>query len=295
MRLVYIMGQLYMFQRFKSYSYRHFRRLWYVIITLVVSISLSLFHVQPGYSLSWVELMIRGIQVVQISNMSDTQELELGKAIDRELISSGQAKIYGDRSIQNYIDRIGQRLAKNSQRPNIPYTFQVVDDDSINAFATMGGYVYVNKGLIAAADNEAELASVIGHEIGHIAGRHGIEQMRDRALSQGLLSATGLDRNNAVQIGVELAIARPNSRADELEADRFGLENITKANYAPAGILGFMQKLLQRGGSPPSFLSTHPATNERIRILQQQIDPQTANVGTGLDSRAYQNRIRSLR
>ena len=293
-RLVYIVRHLYMFQRFKTLSYRHFKRLWYGIITFVAVISISLFHVQPSYGLSWVELMIRGIQVVQISNMSGTQEVELGKAINQELISSGQAKIYSDRSIQNYIDRIGQRLAKNSQRSDIPYTFQVVDDDGINAFATMGGYVYVNKGLIAAANNEAELASVIGHEIGHIAGRHGIEQMRDRALSQGLLSATGLDRNNAVQIGVELAIARPNSRADELEADRFGLENMTKANYAPAGILGFMQKLLQRGGSTPSFLSTHPATDERIKILQQQIDPQTVNVGTGLDERAYQNRIRSL-
>ena len=283
-----------MFQRFKSHYYHHFRRLRYGIIALAATVSIGLFHVQPSYGVSWIELMIRGIQVVQISNMSDAQEVELGKAINRELISSGQAKIYGDRSIENYINRIGQRLAKNSQRPNIPYTFQVVDDDSINAFATMGGYVYLNKGLIAAADNEAELASVIGHEIGHIAGRHGIEQMRDRALSQGLLSATGLDRNNALQIGVELAIARPNSRADELEADRFGLENITKANYAPAGILGFMQKLLQRGGSTPSFLSTHPATGERIKVLQQQIDPQTANVGIGLDERAYQNRIRSL-
>ena len=119
--------------------------------------------------------------------------------------------------------------------------------------------------------------------------------MRDRALSQGLLSATGLDRNNAVQIGVELAIARPNSRSDELEADRFGLENMTEANYAPAGILGFMQKLLERGGSTPSFLSTHPATSERIRVLQQQIDPQTVNVGNGLDEKAYQTRIQSLR
>jgi predicted Zn-dependent protease len=239
--------------------------------------------------------MIRGIQIVQISNISNAQEVELGKAIDRELISSGRAKIYRDRSIQNYVSQIGQQLAKRSQRPDLPYTFQVVDDDSINAFATMGGYVYINKGLIATADNEAELASVIGHEIGHIAGRHGIEQMRDRALSQGLLSAAGLDRNNAVQIGVELAVARPNSRADELEADRFGLENMTEANYAPAGILGFMQKLLQRGGSNSSFLSTHPATSDRIRILQQQIDPQTANVGNGLDKRAYQQRIRSLR
>ena len=158
----------------------------------------------------------------------------------------------------------------------------------------MGGYVYLNKGLIAAADNEAELASVIGHEIGHIAGRHGIEQMRDRALAQGLLSAAGLDRSDAIQIGVELAVSRPNSRSDELEADRFGLENMVEANYAPAGILGFMQKLLRKGGSAPSFLSTHPATSERIRILQQQIDPQTANVGNGLDRQAYQSRIRSL-
>ncbi len=178
--------------------------------------------------------------------------------------------------------------------PNLPYTFQVVDDDSINAFATMGGFVYVNKGLITAADNEAELASVIGHEIGHIVGRHSIEQMRNRALSQGLLSATGLDRNNAIQIGVELAVSRPNSRSDELEADRFGLDNMIRADYAPAGILGFMQKLLQKGGSPPSVLSTHPATSERIRILQQLINPQTVNVGNGLDNRAYKNRIRSL-
>ena len=118
--------------------------------------------------------------------------------------------------------------------------------------------------------------------------------MRDRAVAQGLLSATGLDRNNAVQIGVELAVSRPNSRSDELEADRFGLENMIKANYAPAGILGFMQKLLRKGASPPGFLSTHPATSERIRILQRQINPQTMNVGRGLDNRAYRRRIRSL-
>ncbi len=283
-----------MFQRFSRFSNHYYRRLVYGLITFIVTISISLLNIQPSFGISWLELMIRGIQIVQISNISNAQEVELGQAINKELISSGQAKIYRNRSINNYINQIGQRLAKTSQRPDIPYTFQVVDDDSINAFATMGGYVYVNKGLIAAADNEAELASVIGHEIGHIAGRHGIEQMRDRALAQGLLSAAGLDRNNAIQIGVELAVSRPNSRSDELEADRFGLKNMTKANYAPAGILGFMQKLLQRGGSTPGFLSTHPATSDRIKILQQQINPQTVNVGNGLDNRAYKSRIRSL-
>ena len=283
-----------MFQRFSGFCFRHYRHPLYGLIAFLITISISLTNIQPSYSLSWVELMIQGIQIVQISNISSAQEVELGKSINQSLIKSGQAKIYRNRSIENYIDQIGQRLAQTSQRADIPYTFQVVDDDNINAFATMGGYVYINKGLIAAADNEAELASVIGHEIGHIVGRHGIEQMRDRALAQGLLSATGLDRNNAVQIGVELAISRPNSRADELEADRFGLENMTRANYAPAGILGFMQKLLQRSGSTPSFLSTHPATSERIGSLQQQINPQAVTTGDGLDNRAYRSRISSL-
>ena len=251
-------------------------------------------NIQPSYAVSWLDLMLRGIQIVQVSNISNTQEVALGKEINQELINSGKAKIYRNQSINDYINQIGQRLAKTSKRPDIPYTFQVVDDSNLNAFATMGGYVYVNTGTIAAADDEAELASVIGHEIGHIAAHHGVKQMRDRALSQGLLSAAGLDRNNAVQIGVELAVSRPNSRADELEADRLGLEDITKANYAPAGMLGFMQKLLSKGGSTPGFLSTHPATSERIKILQQNINPQTANVGSGLDSQAYKNRIRSL-
>lgn len=282
-----------MFQRFFNNS-RFYRRVYYAAIAFIVAVSISLVNVRPSYSISWLELMIRGIQIVQISNISNSQEVELGKEINQELISSGRATIYRDRAINNYINRIGQRLAKTSQRPDLPYTFQVVADDSINAFATMGGYVYINTGLIATADNEAELASVIGHEIAHIVARHGVEQMRDRAISQGLLSAAGLDRSNAIQIGVELAVSRPNSRSDELEADRLGLENMIEANYAPRGILSFMEKLLQKGGSTPSFLSTHPATSERIKILQQQIDPQTANVGDGLDRQAYRNQISSL-
>jgi beta-barrel assembly-enhancing protease len=289
-----------MFQRFSSLFnksnqfnsyYRHFI---YGFTAFILSISINLLQAQPSYSVSWLDLMIRGIQVVQISNISNDQEVELGKSINQELISSGQAKIYRNQALNDYINQIGQRLAKTSKRPDIPYVFQIVDDNNINAFATMGGYVYVNRGLIAAADNEAELASVIAHEIGHVAAHHGIKHMRDQAVAQGLLSAAGLDRSDAVQIGVELAVSRPNSRSDELEADRLGLNNLTKSNYAPEGMLGFMQKLLQQGGSTPTFLSTHPATSERIKILKELINPQTANVGDGLDNQAYKSRISSL-
>lgn len=272
-----------------------YRRRWlYGAISLILTLAISLGNIKPSYGISWVELLIRGVQVVQLSSISDKQEVELGKGINEELISSGRAKIYRGQAINDYVKQIGDRLAKTSERPDLPYTFQVVDDKGINAFATMGGYVYVNTGLIEAADNESELASVIAHEIGHIVGRHSIEQMRQAAISQGLLSAAGLDRSNAIQIGVQLAISRPNSRSDELEADRFGLENLTKAGYAPSGMLGFMKKLLKKGGSVPTFLSTHPATSERISRLESQIDPATANVGDGLDEQAYKQRTKSI-
>ncbi|MFB2771184.1 M48 family metalloprotease [Pelatocladus sp. BLCC-F211] len=122
----------------------------------------------------------------------------------------------------------------------------------------MGGYVYVTTGLLKAADNEAQLASVIAHEIGHIASRHAIEQMRETAIARGVATAAGLERSTAVQIGVDLALQRPNSREDEFEADRKGLRTLGRAGYAESAMIAFMQKLLQKR-SLPTFLSTHPA------------------------------------
>ena len=283
-----------MFPKFSIFSSSYRRHWLYGAISLMLTLVISLGTVKPSYGVSWMELLIRGVQVVQLSNISDKQEVELGKGINEQLISSGQAKIYRNKAINDYINQIGKRLATTSERPDLPYTFQVVDDKNINAFATMGGYVYVNTGLISAADNEAELASVIAHEIGHIVGRHSIKQMRERAISQGLLSAAGLDRSNAIQIGVQLAVSRPNSRSDELEADHFGLKNLKKANYAPAGMVSFMNKLLKQGGSVPTFLSTHPATSDRIARLDVQIDPATANIGDGLNQQAYKQRTKSI-
>jgi beta-barrel assembly-enhancing protease len=283
-----------MLPKFSIFSSSYFRYCLYGVISLILTLAIALTAIKPSYGIPWAEILIRGVQVVQLSSISDKQELEIGKGINDELISSGQAKIYSGQEINDYIKQIGERLAKTSERSDLPYTFQVVDDSGINAFATMGGYVYVNTGLIEAADNESELASVIGHEIGHIVGRHSINHMREAAISQGLLSAAGLDRSNAIQIGVQLAVSRPNSRSDELEADRFGLENLKKSGYAPSGMLGFMKKLLEQGGSVPTFLSTHPATGDRIAKLESKIDPATANQGDGLDGTAYKQRTESI-
>ena len=275
-----------------SVRLRRSRRWFYPLISVVVALGITANSLMPAQAISVFDLIRQGVQVIQLSNVSDKQEVELGKQINQQLVRS-EVKLYRNRDVNNYVNEIGQRLARTSDRPNLPFTFQVVDDDAVNAFATAGGFVYVNTGLIEAADNEAELASVIAHEIGHITGKHLVEQMRRTAIAQGISQAAGLDRNAAVQIGVELALRRPRSREAELQADRSGLRNLGRAGYAQSAMVSFMKKLLG-SGSPPEILSTHPATSNRIAALQRQIDPKRANVGMGLDNSAYKAQIRPL-
>lgn len=247
---------------------------------------------QAGIFRDLLRVLPSGIQAIQLSRLSDRQEVALGGQINQQI--SRSVRINRDRRLNSFVQGVGRRLVPTSARSNIPYTFQVVDDDSVNAFATMGGYVYVHTGLLRAADNEAEVASVMAHEIGHIVGKHAIRQMRQRAISQGLLSAAGLDDAAAVQIGVDLALNRPNSREDESEADGFGLNNLNASGYAPEAMVAFMRKLeRQGGGRVPNFLRTHPAASARATTLQAAI-PNLPNRGQdGLDRNAYQQQVRS--
>lgn len=272
-----------------------FYRFWLLtIISLLLTLSIGIVNPQPSFARSWMDLLFRGVQVIQLATISPQQEVALGKQINQGLLESGKIQLSKDARINQYVQEIGQRLAATSDRPDLPYTFQVVRDNSINAFATMGGFVYLHTGLIKTADNEAELASVIAHEIGHIVGRHSITQLRNTALAQGLLSAAGLDTKTWVQLGVNLAYNLPNSRKDELEADRLGLNNLAEAGYAATAMISFMGKLAQQGGSIPAILSTHPATSDRILALQKQLNSVNNKQNQGLDENYYQLQIRSL-
>jgi beta-barrel assembly-enhancing protease len=280
--------------RFSTNS-RYWRRNWfYPLISLAVALTVCLTTPVKTWAgiERWIPTLIQGVQVIQLSNISPRQEVELGKQMNQQL--GREVRFYRNSAISDYVEQIGRRLAANSGS-EIPFTFQVVDDNSINAFATTGGFVYVNTGLIKAADNEAELASVMAHEIGHITGKHLVKQMRQRAIAGGVASAAGLDRSQAVAIGVDLALNRPRSREDEYDADQRGLRTLTRSGYAPSGMVSFMQKLLKKGSGTPSFLSTHPATSDRIRSLERAIAAQSSNGGTGLDKAAYQASTRALR
>lgn len=280
-----------------SINSRFFQKPWfYPFISVIVAILICLVTPVTTRAIDAGQLLpfiLQGVQVIQLSNMSPRQEVDIGKQINQQLLTS-QVKLNRNSAVNRYVQQVGQRLVANSDRPDLPYTFQVVEDDTINAFATLGGFVYVNTGLLKTADNEAELASVMAHEIGHIGGKHLVKQMRQKALASGLASAAGLDRNQAVAIGVDLALNRPRSRGDEYDADTRGLITLTSSGYAPSGMVAFMEKLLKKGSSVPTFLSTHPATGDRIKALQSAINNQPKSGGTGLDNSNYQANVKAL-
>ena len=272
---------------------RSLRHRWlYPVISITLILSIVLSSTIATLAIPLPELIFRGVQIIQLSNLSARQEIAIAEQINQQLLSK-EVRLFRNQEAQNYINQIGQRLAQTSDRPNIPYTFQVIDDRNVNAFATMGGFVYIHTGLIAAADNEAELASVVAHEIGHIAGRHAIKQMRQAAVAAGVATAVGADQNKLVQIGVELALRRPKSREAEYEADRMGLGTMIRAGYAPRGAVDFMAKLL-KSGSPPTIISTHPATADRISAMQRLLDPSMLNSGYGLDSNSYRATVERI-
>ena len=277
-----------------NFKSKVFRRIGYGVASLALVLSLGVATAGPAQA-GWMDLLIRGAQVYQLSNMSDSQEVELGKGINEQLTKSGRVKLYKNPGLNAYVDEIGDVLAASSDRPNIPYNFQIVEDDAVNAFATMGGYVYVTTGLMEAAENEAELAGVMGHEIGHIAGRHAVKQMRQAAITQGITGALGVNRDRLVNIGTQIALQLPASRSDEYEADEHGFYSMGRAGYDQTGMVTFMRKLVSGGGRPPEFLSTHPGAENRVGRLQE-LDNQAAipEATFGTSPQAYSSNIRPL-
>ncbi len=246
------------------------------------------------------DLLFRGIQAGQLSSLSDQQEMNIGAQMHQNLLSQG-VRLSSDSGLNRYVTGIGQRLVPFNRRARLPYNFFVVQDNNVNAFATMGGYVYVTTGLLKTADNEAQVASVIGHEMGHIERKHLLGQMRQSMLAQGLASALlGERRSQLASIGVDLLVRRPLSREDEYQADQVGLRTLRDANYATSEMPAFMRKLLRGSGGSPTILSTHPAVPDRLRALDSAIrsgptnrcDQDARLAACGLDEGAYQSAAR---
>lgn len=234
--------------------------------------------------------LIQGtVQYIQVSNISNEEEVAIGRRINRMLLERNY-ELYQNQQVNRYVEQLGNRLVAASDRRDIPYQFQVVASDEINAFAVPGGYIYVTTGLIEAADNEAQLASVIAHEIAHVNERHSVRALQQAVLARGVATTLGLEANTLANIGYQLALELPRSRDYEYEADLVGLEILQNAGYAPIGFINFFQKLASQS-SPPEFLSTHPTSENRIEAIAAQLETQNLRAGRGLNESAYRQKI----
>ncbi|WP_240002328.1 M48 family metalloprotease [Oleisolibacter albus] len=210
--------------------------------------------------------------------MSAEQEKAVGAEQDPQ-VTAEFGGAYKDQAVQAYVDRMGQTLARATERPEIQYRFTVLDSPIVNAFALPGGYVYVTRGLMALANNEAQLAGVVGHEIGHVTARHTAERYSQGTVAGVLASAAGVFLGQeAAQLGqaVGQGVLAGFSRGQELQADGLGIRYMAAAGYDPRQMSGFLSTMGRQAqldallaGKPGSadqfsYLQTHPPTGERV-------------------------------
>lgn len=232
---------------------------------------------------------------------SENQEVEMGKQADQEI--SASLGLYPDASLQKYVQQLGTKLAATSERPQLPWTFRVVDDPMVNAFALPGGFIYVTRGILAHLSNEAELAGVMGHEIGHVTAQHSVHRMATDQLTQlGLGVGTMLkpDLQPYLEVagaGLGLLFLKY-SRDDESQADELGIRYMTHTHHDPHQLGEVMTMLDRVGGGEgrvPEWLATHPSPGNRREHIAELIKTTTSTNGSSvINGESYLRRLDNM-
>jgi predicted Zn-dependent protease len=216
----------------------------------------------------------------EISLVSESQEIEMGKQSAQEVAQT--MGFVNNPGLQSYVSAIGMKMAKASERPDLPWDFHVVDDASVNAFALPGGFIYVTRGLLTSINDEAELATVMGHEIGHVTHRHSVEQISKSQLATLGLGIGSVFSPQIAQMagvasqGLQLLFLKY-SRTAESQADELGFRYALNQNYdvrEMANVFVTLERVstLAGGGRVPEWMSTHPDPGNRVTATQARLD-----------------------
>jgi len=231
--------------------------------------------------------------------VSESQEIQMGQQYDSQVVAT--IGLYPDPALQSYIQTLGKRLAATSERPNLPWTFRVVDDPAVNAFAVPGGFVYVTRGILAHINNEAQLATVVGHEIGHVTARHTASQMsKEQLATLGLVVGSVASKQVAQYAGVAQqalsVLFLKFSRDNENQADELGVRYSSRANFDSRQMVDVMHVLdrlsASSSGRLPEWLATHPDPGNRVAHINSIVSKmQTDFTGTTVNREGYERRL----
>ena len=220
------------------------------------------------------EILTKGVK--SFSDVPVEKEVAIGRDVSAGLL--GTMPLVDDPAAQTYVNGIGRWLALQTERPDLPWTFGVIDTDTVNAFAAPGGYVFVTRGLFVMLRNEAELAGVLGHEIAHVLRRHHLQAIESRLRTEVAADVAGMlveYDSDAVDVLVDAGMevyAKGLDREDELEADRMGVVVAARSGYDPYGLPAMLLSLYERDSNDQALaflVSTHPPAGDRLRQLDE--------------------------
>ncbi len=206
--------------------------------------------------------------------IGEKSEIQIGKEASKSL--EKEYRLVKDRKLNTYLKKVGERVAKASGRPHLPYTFKILKTEDVNALALPGGAIYVTEGLLRDVQTDSQLACVLGHEMGHVCARHSIKRLEVRlgysVLYTLILGGSEKDIQNLANMAFNLT-TMGYSRQDEFQSDELGIKYAFKAGYDPYGMAEFLKILKKKHKSSPSrieiFFSTHPHVDDRIERAEK--------------------------
>jgi predicted Zn-dependent protease len=238
----------------------------------------------------------------ELSLISESQEVAMGQEAAKEV--AGSIPPVADDALQRYVSGLGMQLARASERPNLPWSFTVIDDPQVNAFALPGGPIFITRGILSHMNSEAQLVSVLGHEIGHITAKHSVQQMSQAQLAQIGLIAAVIVKPGLAQFG-DLAsqglglLFLKFGRDDETQADDLGFKYMTTGGYSPTEMAEMFRTLQRLGGGStegrvPEWLSTHPDPGNRVEKTLQRTAATSLPAGLKVERDAFLQRTEGL-